>query len=116
MALAGFSPARAGAQADPTGRWMTLETAHFRIHVRPAEEGLGERVAGEAEEAWAALAARLPPPRRRVDLVVSDNADYANQLHHRLPSPRIVVYPPRRRGTSSCSATTGGSGSSSPTS
>jgi hypothetical protein len=93
MALAGSSPARARAQADPTGRWMTLETAHFRIHVRPTEEALGERVAGEAEEAWAALAARLPPPHRRVDLVVSDNADYANGFTTVFPSPRIVVYP-----------------------
>jgi hypothetical protein len=93
MALAALSPARAPAQADPTGRWMTLETAHFRVHVRPAEEALGVRVAGEAEAAWAALATRLPPPRRRVDLVVSDNADYANGFTTVFPSPRIVVYP-----------------------
>jgi hypothetical protein len=93
VALAALAPARAPAQADPTGRWMTLETAHFRIHVRPAEEALGARVAGEAEAAWAALAARLPPPSRRVDLVVSDNADYANGFTTVFPSPRIVVFP-----------------------
>lgn len=93
VVVAALLPAAAAAQADPTGRWTTLETAHFRVHVRPDEAALGVRVAGEAEAAWAALAERLPAPRRRVDLVVSDNADYANGLTTVFPSPRIVVYP-----------------------
>ena len=92
-ALAMRAPAPAVAQADPTGRWTTLETTHFRVHVRRGEESLGERVAGEAEEAWAALATRLPAPHRRVDLVVSDNADFANGFTTVFPSPRIVLYP-----------------------
>jgi hypothetical protein len=112
-ALAALSPARAPAQADPTGRWMTLETAHFRVHVRPAEEALGVRVAGEAEAAWAALATRLPPPRRRVDLVVSDNADYANASPPSSRPRASWCIRCRRRETSSYSATTGGSAFSS---
>ena len=93
MALLAFAPALLVAQADPTGHWTTLETTHFRVHVRADEEALGVRVAGEAEAAWAALATRLPAPRRRVDLVVSDNTDYANGFTTVFPSPRIVIYP-----------------------
>jgi len=33
------------------------------VHVRPAQESLGVRVAEEAEAAYAALAALLPEPR-----------------------------------------------------
>jgi hypothetical protein len=91
--LALLVPPRAEGQTDPAGRWMTLRTAHLRVHVRPAQESLGVRVAGEAEAAWAALAAHLPPPRRTVDLVVSDHVDFANGLTSVFPSPRIIVYP-----------------------
>ena len=93
VACALLAPPRAFAQADPSGRWMTLETAHFRVHVRPAQDSLGVRVAGEAEAAWAALAARLPAPRRKVDLVVDDHVDFANGVTTVFPTPRIVVYP-----------------------
>jgi hypothetical protein len=88
-----LAPPRAAAQTDPAGRWITLRTAHFRVHVRPAQERLGERVAGEAEAAWTALAAHLPAPRRTVDLVVSDHVDLPNGITTVFPSPRIVLYP-----------------------
>jgi hypothetical protein len=89
---AGAAP-RALAQAHPGGRWLTLRTTHFRVHVRPEQESLGVRVAGEAEGAFAALAARLPAPRAAIDLVVSDNADYSNAFATVFPSPRVVLYP-----------------------
>lgn len=89
---AGAAP-RALAQAHPGGRWLTLRTTHFRVHVRPEQESLGVRVAGEAEGAFAALAARLPAPRATVDLVVSDNADFTNAFATVFPSPLVVLYP-----------------------
>jgi hypothetical protein len=89
---AGAAP-RALAQAHPGGRWLTLRTTHFRVHVRPEQESLGVRVAGEAEGAFAALAARLPAPRATIDLVVSDNADFTNAFATVFPSPRVVLYP-----------------------
>jgi hypothetical protein len=81
------------AQAHPGGRWSTLETPHFRVHVRPEQESLGVRAAAEAEAAYAALAARLPEPSARIDLVVSDQMDFANGFATVFPSPRIVLYP-----------------------
>ena len=89
---AGAAP-RALAQTHPGGRWLTLRTAHFRVHVRPAQESLAVRVAGEAESAFVALATRLPAPRATIDLVVSDNADFANAFATVFPSPRVVLYP-----------------------
>jgi len=89
---AGAAP-RTLAQGHPGGRWLTLRTTHFRVHVRPEQESLGVRVAGEAEGAFAALAARLPAPRATIDLVVSDNADYSNAFATVFPSPRVVLYP-----------------------
>lgn len=91
--LATTVTARGSAQTHPGGRWLTLETAHFRVHVRPAQESLGVRVAGEAEGAYAALATRLPAPRATIDLVVTDHADYANGFATVFPSPRVVLYP-----------------------
>jgi hypothetical protein len=81
------------AQAHPGGRWSTLETVHFRVHVRPEQESLGVRAAAEAEAAYAALAALLPEPSARIDLVVSDQMDFANGYATVFPSPRIVLYP-----------------------
>ena len=94
--LASVVAAPLAAQAHPGGRWSTLETVHFRVHVRPEQESLGVRAAVEAEAAYAALAARLPEPSARIDLVVSDQMDVANGFATVFPSPRIVLnpYPP----------------------
>jgi hypothetical protein len=91
--LVSVTAAPLAAQAHPGGRWSTLETTHFRVHVRPAQESLGVRAAAEAEAAYAALAARLPEPSARIDLVVSDQMDVANGFATVFPSPRIVLYP-----------------------
>ncbi len=91
--LAAQPPSRLAAQAtDPTGRWRTLETPHFRVHIRAAWRELGERAAVEAESAYAALAGLLPPPRRRIDLVVTDHFDVSNGFATTYPLPRVVIY------------------------
>src|SRR5438105_8736480 len=91
-ALTALPPYRLTAQVDPTGRWRTLRTEHFNVHVRDEYAALGPRAAGEAEAAWASLAPLLTPPRRRIELVVADNVDDANGYAGTWPLPRLVIY------------------------
>lgn len=93
LALAAL-PAPSGAQGvPPDARWMTIETEHFRVHYTPGLEVLGRRAAARAEEARAELeAAFVRPPRGKVDLVVSDNVDFANGYATPFPTNRVVVY------------------------
>lgn len=86
------SPVALCGQTHPGGRWWTLETAHFRVHVRPDQRALGARAAGEAEAAYQRLAAELPAPRGKVDLVVTDHVDAGNGFASVFPTPVIVVY------------------------
>jgi hypothetical protein len=92
MTLA-LAPSSLPGQVHPGGRWWTLETAHFRVHVRPEQRELGRRAAAEAESVWTRLARVLPPPGLTVDLVVTDHADEANGFAATFPTPRVIVYP-----------------------
>lgn len=82
----------ARAQVDPSGPWRTWESAHFRIHAQADLAPLVPRVAAEAERAYTLLAAELPRPPGRIDLVVADNVDAANGLSTTFPSNRVVIY------------------------
>ena len=66
---------------------VTLETAHFHVHVRVENRALGVEAAADAETAYAALAAPLPPPGIPSRAIVGDNADYTNgfTIEHPLP-------------------------------
>ena len=82
-----------GAQVPPDAEWRTMDTEHFRVHFTPALEPLARRAAERAETAHAALREVLVrAPRGRIDLVLSDNVDYANGYATPLPTNRIVVY------------------------
>ncbi len=70
----------------------TLTTEHFRVHYETGLEPLARRAAASAERAYARLAAELVAPRGPIDLVVSDNVDYANGSATVFPSNRITVY------------------------
>lgn len=83
---------RLDAQADPTGRWRTLSTQHFDVHVRQSQRGLALRAAAEAEAAYAALAQVLRPPRGRIHLVVADHVDESNGFATVIPDPRITIW------------------------
>ena len=85
-------PLRATAQVRPDLQWRTLTTEHFRVHFTPELEALARRTAANAEFAWAELRNELVPPRTMVDIVVADNADYANGYATPYPTNRIVVY------------------------
>ena len=91
VALAG--PAvRAGAQPAPYRHYRTLETTHFRILVALGLEREGHVAAAAAESAYIELSASLTPPRGRIDLLVSDDADYSNGFALVSPTNRIVVF------------------------
>jgi hypothetical protein len=80
------------AQVDPSARWKTLETLHFRVHFNPELEEQARRAAVNAERAYTALAAELVPPREPIDIVLADNDDYSNGQTTPFPTNRIVLY------------------------
>ncbi|MDP1889251.1 MAG: hypothetical protein Q8K55_00050, partial [Gemmatimonadaceae bacterium] len=81
----------APAQA-PDERWRTIRTAHFDTHFPAALEAVARRGAGSAERAYAKLAPLLKPARGRIDLVVTDHADFTNGFAWVSPTPRIVIF------------------------
>ncbi len=88
-----LSAARAAtAQVPPNEDWRTLRTRHFRVHFAPPLEKEARRAAVNAERAYTELATELVPPRGIIDLVISDNVDYANGYATPFPTNRIVVY------------------------
>ncbi|GAC1477538.1 MAG: hypothetical protein NVS1B4_20360 [Gemmatimonadaceae bacterium] len=82
----------ATAQIAPDAPWRTLATRHFRVHFVGPQEEQARRAAGAAERAYAQLARELHEPRGPIDLVISDDADFANGSATPVPSNRIVVY------------------------
>src|SRR3989449_2120583 len=85
---------RAEAEVDPSGRWRTLHTEHFRIHFRPAYRAVAEQEAREAERAYRLLAGELRAPRGVIDLVLGDDVDVANGATTVFPSSRIYLLLP----------------------
>ena len=81
----------ASAQA-PDARWRSYDTEHFRVTFPEELEPLARRAGDRAERAYALLSAELVPPRGRVELVLSHDADYANGFATVFPTERIVVY------------------------
>ncbi len=82
------------AQSQPAAyhRYLTLETAHFHVHVSEGLEREGRVAAAAAERAYALLSRELAPPRGTIDLVVSDDADYANGNATPVPGNRINIF------------------------
>src|SRR5438128_5775885 len=80
---------RADAQVDPSGRWRTLHTEHFRIHFRPAYRAVAEQEAREAERAYRLLAGELRAPRGVIDFVLGDDVDVANGATTVFPANRV---------------------------
>lgn len=80
------------AQISPDARWLTLRTEHFNIHFTPELEREGRRAAVNAERAYSQLAAELVPPKKRIELVISDNVDFTNGYATVFPYNTIVVF------------------------
>jgi hypothetical protein len=96
MALALISiPVIGSAQIPPGEAWRTLDTEHFRITYPADLLDLAQRAGQRAETAWAALAeVFVHPPKKKVDLVVTDHADISNGFSMVFPSNRIVIFAP----------------------
>jgi len=92
LVLLAAVPALARAQADPSGRWLTLETAHFHLHVRAEQRAEGVRAAAFAEDAYARLARELQPPAGTIELVVADNVDATEGYAAVTPWPSVLIY------------------------
>jgi hypothetical protein len=90
--LASLVARGASAQPAPYHHWQTLDTEHFRVHVARGLESEGRVAGAAAERAYAALARDLVRPRGRIDLVVSDDADYSNGYAIVSPTNRVVVF------------------------
>ncbi len=80
------------AQPAPYHRYRTLETPHFNVHVPAGLEREGRVAGAAAERAYSLLARELHEPRGRIELVVSDDADYSNGFATPIPTNRIVVF------------------------
>lgn len=91
MALA-FVPTAAAGQA-PHENWRTLQTEHFRITFAAGMEDLARRAGDRAERAYTNLSATLiDPPNGKVDVLLTDHADFSNGFANALPYNHITVY------------------------
>lgn len=80
------------AQAHPGLTWETLRSGNIRVHYTRETEDLAYRTMANAVWAYERLAEELPPPRGVVDIVVADNADFANGVATPYPTNRIVIF------------------------
>lgn len=91
LALALLAPrARAG---DPRLRWYTLQTAHFRVNFHSGLEPVAQRAAAIAERAYGILGKNLDQqPSEVVEMVISDDTDFANGSAGAVPYNAIQLY------------------------
>lgn len=82
----------AAAQPAPYRHYRTLDTPHFHVHTAPGLEREGRVAAAAAERAYALLSKELVAPRGVIDVVVSDDADYANGNATPIPGNRIHIF------------------------
>jgi hypothetical protein len=83
----------AGQDVPPDEPWRTLETAHFRITFPAPLEALARRAGWVAESARERLNEVLvAAPAGRVELVLTDHADFSNGFAEIAPYPRVVVF------------------------
>ncbi len=91
VALA-FVPMAAAGQA-PDENWRTLQTEHFRVTFPAGMEDLARRAGDRAERAYTNLSATLiDPPGGKLDVLLTDHADFSNGFANALPFNRITVY------------------------
>lgn len=87
-----LAPGLAGAQYDPSFKWSTLETPHFRLHFHDGEEALAQHAARAAEAARARLLPLIGHAPELTEVVLSDDSDYANGFATALFYPNIHLY------------------------
>lgn len=83
---------------DPRRGWMTLETAHFRVHFSEGLEALSQRAAVLAEEAYTTLLEQFGEAPPKIDLVLEEGPDFSNGFADPVGN-RFVIYTSRFRGS-----------------
>lgn len=82
--------ARAG---DPRLQWYTLQTPHFRVNFHGGLEPLARRTAYIAENVYTTLGQHLDQrPSEVVDILLTDESDFANGSAGALPYNAIRLY------------------------
>ena len=93
MAMVALSASTARAQVAPDQRWLTLETANFRITYAAGLDSLAVRAAEVAEAMHTRFGATLAaPPKGKIDFVITDNTDVSNGFASLFPRNRIVLF------------------------
>ncbi len=78
---------------DPRLQWYTLQTPHFRVTFHGGLEPAAQRVASLAERAHRLLGDSLDQtPSELVDIIVTDDSDFANGSAGALPYNTIRLY------------------------
>ncbi len=91
IATCGALPTHVWSQVDPSGSWQTWHTEHFRIHAKASHVLHALRASREAERAYLALSSELTSPKGKVDLVLTDAADFSNGFATVFPSNRLTI-------------------------
>jgi Tol biopolymer transport system component len=89
-----FLPRAAHAQAVPPDEsWRSLETEHFRVTFPAALDSLARVAGARSEEAYAAIDGTIGrAPRGRIEVVLTDHADFSNGSARVSPYNRIVIF------------------------
>lgn len=77
----------------PDEDWRSLETPHFRVTFPAELEPVGQRAAERAERAYESLSRMfVDPPEGRIELLVTDHADFSNGFASAVPYNRITIF------------------------
>lgn len=78
---------------DPSLKWNSIVTEHFRVHYHQGLEAYARRTAETAEKIYPWLTrVHNWKPRLRTDLVLTDNTDLANGFAMPYPFNRVQIY------------------------
>ncbi len=87
------APRESGAVQDPSLKWMSLETEHFRISYHEGLEAVAQRTAAAAEESHRRLSKVLGhEPKGRTEISISDETDDANGWAITVPFNQIHLW------------------------
>lgn len=88
-----YVSADAATYLDPSLKWKTIETLHFRINYYPGLEFHAYKLASIAEETHSDLSKFFKHiPELKTEVVLLDTSDYSNGFTTVIPNPLITIY------------------------
>lgn len=79
---------------DPSFKFWTVETEHFKVHYHEGLEDIAKKTAAVAEEAHCVLSPAFGwKPSEKTHIALIDNTDFANGLASVVPFNFIYIYP-----------------------